>query len=205
MTLVIDNYDSFTYNLVQMLGERTGEVRVVRNDAYTLEELLAWNPACAVLSPGPGTPEAAGMTVAFVRAAAARRLPVLGVCLGHQAIAVAFGGRIVPAPRLMHGKQDRIRHRGEGLLAGLDDGFPAGRYHSLAVDVAGVPELIVDGWSDDGTVMSLRHRELPIYGIQFHPESVLTPDGGAIIDRFLAQAYPGSRKTPVRAAASRGQ
>jgi anthranilate synthase component 2 len=184
MTLVIDNYDSFTYNLVQLLeslGERTV---VVRNDAWSVEQCLERRPDRVVISPGPGRPEEAGISVALIEALPPG-VPLLGVCLGHQAIAVAFGGQVGAAVRLMHGKADWVRHAGAGILAGLPNPFPAGRYHSLAVtDVGGTP-LQVTATADDGTVMAVQHESRPIYGIQFHPESILTPDGPRLIENFL--------------------
>jgi anthranilate synthase component 2 len=184
MTLVIDNYDSFTYNLVQLLeslGERTV---VVRNDAWSVEQCLERRPDRVVISPGPGRPEEAGISVALIEALPPG-VPLLGVCLGHQAIAVAFGGQVGAAVRLMHGKADWVRHDGAGILAGLPNPFPAGRYHSLAVtDVGGTP-LQVTATADDGTVMAVQHESRPIYGIQFHPESILTPDGPRLIENFL--------------------
>lgn len=192
VTLVIDNYDSFTYNLVQLLGSRVPSVRVVRNDQLPVAELLTGDLDRVVISPGPGRPEQAGVSMALVRALAVRRpvLPVLGVCLGHQAIACAFGGRVGHAVRLMHGKADRVWHRGGPLFIGVPDGFWAGRYHSLAVDPASLEgtALAVLATAEDGTVMAIGHRRYPIYGIQFHPESILTPDGPKIIDNFLALA-----------------
>ena len=184
VTLVIDNYDSFTYNLVQlleMLGERTV---VVRNDQWTVAQCIAQEPHRVVISPGPGRPEDAGVSVELVRALPPS-VPVLGVCLGHQAIAIAAGGQVGPAVRLMHGKADLVRHEGEGLLADLPDPFPAGRYHSLAVtDVEGTL-LKVTAHTDDGTVMAIQHAERPVFGIQFHPESILTPDGPTLMRAFL--------------------
>lgn len=185
--LVLDNYDSFTYNLVQYLGQLT-EVEVVRNDVLTVDEVLDRNPAGIVISPGPGGPEDAGIAVSLVQAVQGD-IPILGVCLGHQAIALAYGGSIIPAPRLMHGKSDEIRHRPSALLSKLANPFVAGRYHSLAVNVDRAPDLIVDAMSDDGTVMAISHREYPVFGIQFHPESVLTPDGMTLITDFVKLAW----------------
>jgi anthranilate synthase/aminodeoxychorismate synthase-like glutamine amidotransferase len=187
MTLVIDNYDSFTYNLVQMLEALGEPTHVVRNDAHPVDELLAWTPGRVVISPGPGRPEQAGVSVELVRRLGPE-VPVLGVCLGHQAIAVAFGGVVGPAPRLMHGKADRIEHDGTGILRGVPNPFVGGRYHSLAVlDVAGTP-LRVTAVASDGTVMAIRHGSRPVFGIQFHPESILTPDGRQILANFLEGA-----------------
>jgi anthranilate synthase component 2 len=184
VTLVIDNYDSFTYNLVQMveaLGEKTV---VVRNDAWTVDECLAARPDRVIISPGPGRPESAGISVALIQALPAT-VPVLGVCLGHQAIALAFGGTVGPAVRLMHGKADRIQHNGEGILAGLSNPFTGGRYHSLAVTDVGPGLLRVTAWASDGTVMAVQHVTRPVYGIQFHPESILTPEGPRLMANFL--------------------
>lgn len=183
MIVVIDNYDSFTYNLVQYLGQMTA-VAVYRNDAVTVDAVRAMNPDGIVISPGPRRPEDAGISVALVQQLGPE-VPFLGVCLGHQAIALAYGGRVVPASRLMHGKPDQIHHHGSGLLKNLPTPFLAGRYHSLMVDVDGVPALQVDAESDDGTVMAISHREHPVFGIQFHPESVLTPEGMTILAHFV--------------------
>lgn len=184
MILVIDNYDSFTYNLVQMLGMMGETLRVVRNDAASVEECLALNPERIVISPGPGRPEDAGISVELVRRAGAR-IPILGVCLGHQAIAVAYGGKVMAACRLMHGKSDRIHHSGRGIFTGMADGFEGGRYHSLAVDLTGAPDLSIEATSDDGTVMAIAHRRFAVWGIQFHPESILTPEGPRVLKNFL--------------------
>lgn len=193
MILMIDNYDSFTYNLVQYLGMLGETLTVVRNDQATVAELSAMNPDRLVISPGPGRPKEAGVTIPLIKALAPK-IPVLGVCLGHQAIVEAFGGRVEPAVRLMHGKQDRVYHRGRApeLFLGIEDGFLAGRYHSLAVavDPGGPLEVIAD--ADDGTIMGVRHRERPTYGIQFHPESILTPDGMRILENFLRLPRPGA-------------
>ncbi len=183
MILVIDNYDSFTYNLVQYLGQMA-EVTVVRNDAITVDEVRGLHPAGVVISPGPGRPDDAGISVPLIRALGANT-PILGVCLGHQAIAEAYGGCVVPASRLMHGKADSIRHHGQGLFRNLPNPMIAGRYHSLMVDVAAVPDLEVDASSDDGTVMAISHQRHPVYGIQFHPESVLTPEGMTLLAHFV--------------------
>lgn len=185
MILVIDNYDSFTYNLVQMLGSLHGEIQVERNDALRPEMILARDPDYLVLSPGPGEPGAAGFLLEIVRECAPS-IPTLGVCLGHQAIAQAFGGHVVPAPSLVHGKASPIYHTGEGLFAGLPNPLEAGRYHSLAVDPNTLPECFAPlAHSADGVLMAAAHRELPIVGVQFHPESVLTPQGGQLLRNFL--------------------
>jgi anthranilate synthase component II len=187
MILVVDNYDSFTYNLVQLLAGAGREVRVVRNDAASADEMLASRPDGIVLSPGPGRPEAAGVCVELLRRRAP--VPVLGVCLGHQALAVAFGAAVDRAPRLMHGKTSAVRHLGRGPFAGLPDPFEATRYHSLAVREETLPaELVATAWSDDGILMGLAHRELPYWGVQFHPESVLTGCGPSLVGNFLALA-----------------
>ena len=193
MVLVIDNYDSFTYNLVQYLGELGAALHVVRNDAVTLAEVDRLDVDRIVISPGPGRPEHAGITVDLIRAYAPR-VPILGVCLGHQAIGVAFGAAVVAAPALLHGKTSTVEHDGRGVFAGLAEPFPAGRYHSLAVDAASVPdELEVAATArEDGTIMAVRHRRRPVHGVQFHPESVLTGEGRRILGNFLA-AEAGER------------
>jgi len=187
MILVIDNYDSFTFNLVQYLGELDPEVKVVRNDVMSADALLALGPDCIVISPGPGRPEEAGATIAVVRKAGS--VPVLGVCLGHQAIGAAFGG-IVARGRPVHGKASRVEHDGTGVFAGVGQSFTAGRYHSLVVLEDGLPsQLAVTARSqDDGVVMGLRHRERPVHGVQFHPESILTSHGRQILGNFVAMA-----------------
>jgi len=185
--LVIDNYDSFVYNLVQELGELGADPVVFRNDAVDVPGIVAERPDAVLISPGPGRPEGAGVSLDVVRRLAGR-LPILGVCLGHQCIGAAFGGRIVGAQRLMHGKTSEIRHRGDGIYAGLPDPFVATRYHSLVVEPGSVPsELEVTATSDDGTVMGLRHREVAVEGVQFHPESILTPSGPSLLANFLDQ------------------
>jgi anthranilate synthase component II len=186
MILVIDNYDSFTFNLVQMLAGAGEQVEVVRNDALAVDDLLARRPRGIVVSPGPGRPEAAGLCVQLIRRAPP--LPLLGVCLGHQALAVACGATVERAARQMHGKTSMVRHDGEGIFAGLPQPFEATRYHSLAVRQDSLPpQLAATAWSeDDGEVMGLRHRELPHFGLQFHPESILTGAGPGLIANFLA-------------------
>jgi para-aminobenzoate synthetase component 2 len=187
--LVIDNYDSFTFNLVQALESAGATVDVVRNDRIDRQGLAAvarTGLSGIVISPGPGDPDDAGVSVEAVRFAAERSIPLLGVCLGHQCLAVAFGGSIVRAPSLVHGEASPIRHGGNGLLAGLPSPFEGARYHSLCVDEATVPaELEVTARTDDGVVMALRHRSLPLEGVQFHPESVLTPEGPVLLGNFL--------------------
>ncbi|MEE9217772.1 MAG: aminodeoxychorismate/anthranilate synthase component II [Acidobacteriota bacterium] len=188
--LVIDNYDSFTYNLVQYLGELGAELEVVRNDAIREENLEPPLWDCVVISPGPGVPSRSGITPAVVRLLAGK-IPILGVCLGHQAIGEVFGGRIVRAPVLMHGKTSSIRHDGRGLFRGLPNPFEATRYHSLIVERESVPACLeVSAWTEDGIVMGLRHREEPIEGVQFHPESVLTLEGKRLLGNFLEGAQP---------------
>ena len=183
--LVIDNYDSFTYNLVQFLGELGCEVEVFRNDAVTVSEIARMNPDRIVISPGPGVPSQAGISIALVRDLAGR-IPILGVCLGHQAIGEAFGGDIVQATALMHGKTSRIHHEFDSLLANLPNPFVATRYHSLVVCRKTLPEcLLVNAWTEDGTIMGLRHREHDVFGVQFHPESVMTPEGMSLLRNFL--------------------
>ena len=185
MTLVIDNYDSFTFNLVQFLGELGATITVRRNDEVSVEEIAAMQPDRIVISPGPCTPSEAGISVELVKAMAGR-VPMLGVCLGHQSIGQAFGGRVVRAPYLMHGKTSAVRHDGRTVFEGLDQGFVATRYHSLVVERESIPaELEVSAWTDDGIVMGLRHRELAVEGVQFHPESILTEPGKRLLGNFL--------------------
>ncbi len=182
---MIDNYDSFTYNLVQYLGMLGAEVEVLRNDKITLDAIEAMKPERLVISPGPGTPQSAGITIPMIQRFY-RQLPTLGVCLGHQAIGAAFGGRVVHAAQLMHGKTSEIRHDGKSIFAGVPDPFTATRYHSLAVDRQSLPPCLeVSAESEDGEIMGLRHREYPVEGIQFHPESILTHEGMRILKNFL--------------------
>lgn len=188
MLLVIDNYDSFTFNLVHYLAELGAEVEVARNDALSAEAALALQPRAVVLSPGPCTPNEAGVCLALL-AAAPPALPILGVCLGHQAIGQAFGGEVVQAQAILHGKTSRIRHAGQGLFEGLPSPLEATRYHSLAVRRDTLPAcLLVDAETADGEIMALRHRERPIFGVQFHPESIASEHGMALLGRFLAHA-----------------
>lgn len=185
MILMIDNYDSFTYNLVQAFRGLGADMQVVRNDKIDVEGIRALAPAAIVLSPGPGNPDSAGITLEAVRAFAGA-LPMLGICLGHQSIAQAFGGKIVHAKRLMHGKTSPISHDGRGIFAGLPQGFAAMRYHSLAVDRETLPECLeVSAVSDDGEVMGLRHKTMPIESVQYHPESIGTPEGERQIMNFI--------------------
>jgi anthranilate synthase/aminodeoxychorismate synthase-like glutamine amidotransferase len=184
--LLIDNYDSFTFNLYQYLGELGAETRVVRNDALTVDAALALRPERIVISPGPGTPETGGISIELVRAAAGR-VPLLGVCLGHQALGRAFGGDVVRAPVLMHGKTSEVEHDGRGVFAGLPQPFVATRYHSLIVARDTLPECLeVSAWTADGIIMGLRHREHALHGVQFHPESILTAAGRDLLRNFLA-------------------
>ncbi len=186
MILVIDNYDSFTYNLVQLLAALGAEVEVRRNDTLTPTEALALGPAGIVVSPGPGTPDDAGISRDVIRAAAEAGVPLLGVCLGHQCIAEVYGGTVCRAPKAIHGKTDEVSHNGEGVFAGIPSPFTATRYHSLCVELESAPEALeVVATTPDGVVMGLRHRDLPIYGVQFHPESVLTPEGAKLLANFL--------------------
>ena len=186
MIIVIDNYDSFTYNLVQYLGELGAELRVFRNDAVTVNDVVDLKPAGIVISPGPGRPEKAGISVDLIRAQC-ECTPILGVCLGHQAIGQAYGARIVSAPALLHGKASSVQHDGAGILAGVGSPFEAGRYHSLVIDKTTVPEEleVVGTATSDGTIMAVRHRQFSVFGLQFHPESVLTGDGKMILKNFL--------------------
>ncbi|AVT30931.1 aminodeoxychorismate/anthranilate synthase component II [Plantactinospora sp. BC1] len=184
--LVIDNYDSFVFNLVQYLGQLGADCEVRRNDEIDLAEVGRLDVAGVLLSPGPGTPDRAGVCLDVIREYAGR-LPILGVCLGHQAIGAAFGGTVERAPELLHGKTSEVRHRGVGVLAGLPDPFTATRYHSLAVPPETLPaEIEVTGWTESGVVMAMRHRELPVEGVQFHPESVLTEGGHLMLANWLA-------------------
>ena len=190
--LLIDNYDSFTYNLVQAFLILGAEVEVYRNDAIDLAAAEALAPTHLCISPGPGTPAQAGVSIAMIRAFAGR-IPVLGVCLGHQSITEAFGGRVVRAGRLMHGKTSMIEHDGAGVFAGIANPCEVGRYHSLIAEPASLPaELLVSARTAEGEIMGLRHRHLPIEGVQFHPESVLSPDGPAMLGNFLNFASGGS-------------
>ncbi len=188
MLLMIDNYDSFTYNLVQYLGELGEEVRVVRNDEITLDEIAGLAPARIVISPGPCTPKEAGVSVPLIRRFAGR-IPILGVCLGHQSIGEAFGGRIVHAKQLMHGKTSPVHHSDVGVFKGLPNPLTATRYHSLVIERESKPDsLEVTAWTDDGEIMGVRHRQLMVEGVQFHPESVLTESGHALLKNFLEES-----------------
>ena len=186
--LVIDNYDSFVYNLVQYLGELGAEPDVHRHDALTVDDIVAARPDAVLISPGPGRPEDAGVSNAVIERLAGR-LPIFGVCLGHQCIGQVYGGKVVRAPSIVHGKTSLVHHRGQGVLAGLPDPFEATRYHSLVIDPASVPDCLeVTAETEDGVIMAVRHRELPVEGVQFHPESVLTPTGKQLLTNFLELA-----------------
>ena len=188
MILLIDNYDSFTFNLVHFLGDLGEQCEVVRNDALTVDAAIARCPDAIVISPGPCTPSDAGICCDLI-AAAAGRIPVLGVCLGHQAIGQVFGGDVVRAPVPMHGKVSPVRHDGTDVFAGLPSPFQATRYHSLIVDAATLPDTLVPtAWTEDGTIMGLRHRTLPVFGVQFHPESIASQHGHDILANFMAIA-----------------
>lgn len=189
MLLLIDNYDSFTYNLVHYFGELGAEVVVKRNDALDVQQAMALNPSAIVLSPGPCDPDAAGICLPLVAAAAETGTPLLGVCLGHQTIGQAFGGRVVRAGEIVHGKMGEIRHAGSGVFAGLPSPLKATRYHSLIVEHETLPEsLEVTAWLEGGMIMGLRHRALPIEGVQFHPESIASEHGHAMLKNFLDRA-----------------
>ena len=185
MIVVIDNYDSFVFNLVQALGSMGEDIRVFRNDAIDVEGLRSLRPDGLVLSPGPGRPENAGVTISAIRELSTT-VPTLGVCLGHQAVAAAFGGRVVRADELRHGKASPVEHDGYDLFEGLSSPFSAGRYHSLVAERSSLPEeLRVTAWTSDGVIMGLRHTQRPLFGVQFHPESVLTPEGHPLLGNFV--------------------
>jgi anthranilate synthase component II len=187
MILIIDNYDSFTYNLYQSVAQFYPQIKVIRNDRITVDEIKSLQPSGIILSPGPGRPEAAGICVDLIRSMN-ESIPLLGVCLGHQAIVYAFGGRIVQAPDIVHGKPELIFHHRKGLYQHLPLPFAAGRYHSLIADTASLPEsLSIEAENADALIMGIRHRHLPIYGVQFHPESILTPAGDALLQNFVHQ------------------
>ncbi len=192
--VLVDNYDSFTWNLVQYLGELGADVRVFRNDRIDVAGIRAQRPHGLCVSPGPCTPDEAGVSLEAIRALAGE-LPILGVCLGHQAIGQAFGGRVVRNARIVHGKSSPVLHRGEGLYAGLPSPFEAGRYHSLVVERASLPrELVVTSWTREREIMGLRHRRLDVEGVQFHPESILTGPGKALLGNWLARLAPARRR-----------
>ncbi len=185
MLLMIDNYDSFTYNLVQYFGELQQDVAVYRNDEITLDEIAKLKPAQIVISPGPCTPNEAGVSVPLIERFAGK-IPILGVCLGHQAIGQAFGGKIVHAKKVMHGKTSAIHHHSTGVFRGLPDPFQTTRYHSLVIERASLPECLdITAWTDDGEIMGVRHKTMPVEGVQFHPESILTEHGHALLGNFL--------------------
>ena len=188
MLLLIDNYDSFTYNLVQYFGELGADVHVHRNDALTLEQIAAWEPSEIVISPGPCTPNEAGISVPLIQRFAGK-IPILGVCLGHQAIGQAFGANIVRAERVMHGKVSPVSHDSHGVFTGLPSPLTATRYHSLAIERKSIPSCLeVTATADDGEIMGVRHREWPVEGVQFHPEAILTEHGHALLRNFLERA-----------------
>lgn len=190
MILVIDNYDSFTYNLVQLMGEMGADLQVARNDQISLDEIRALQPSHIVISPGPGDPDDAGVSLAVIAELGAS-LPILGVCLGHQAIGQAYGGVVARAPRLMHGKTSQIYHKGDGVFKGVPSPFEATRYHSLIVEETSLPDcLAITAFTDHGEIMGLSHREYPVYGVQFHPESILTKFGTRILQNFLEIKVP---------------
>ncbi|OYV07321.1 MAG: anthranilate/aminodeoxychorismate synthase component II [Verrucomicrobiales bacterium VVV1] len=185
MLLIIDNYDSFTYNLVQYFGELGAEMKIVRNDALTVEDVKALKPERICISPGPCTPNEAGISCDLIQAMGSTT-PILGVCLGHQAIGQVYGGDVIRAPRLMHGKTSPIFHNSESVFAGLANPFEATRYHSLIVKRETLPDcLAITAWTEEGEIMGLRHKEFPVHGVQFHPESILTQDGKRILETFL--------------------
>jgi len=185
MLLILDNYDSFTYNLVQYFGELGAEMMIFRNDVITVDEIRALQPARICISPGPRTPNEAGISCALIRELGPT-IPILGVCLGHQSIGQVYGGDVVRADRLMHGKTSPIHHSGQGLFAGLPNPFEATRYHSLIVRRATLPDCLeITAWTEEGEIMGLRHKQHPVHGVQFHPESILTPDGKHLLENFL--------------------
>ena len=192
MLLMIDNYDSFTYNLVQYFGELGETIEVFRNDTISIAEIEKLKPECLIISPGPGRPANAGISLEAIRHFRAM-MPILGVCLGHQCIGEAFGGSIVSAPRLMHGKTSPIHHHRQGLFEGLSNPFEATRYHSLVIDRQSLPEcLIINAWTSEQEIMGVRHRDYPVYGVQFHPESILTREGKLLLINFLRLARKGA-------------
>ena len=191
MILLVDNYDSFTFNLVQYLGELGCDIRVVRNDAVSVADISAMKPEGIVISPGPCTPSEAGICLDLITGLSPS-IPILGVCLGHQAIGQAFGGKVVKAPTVVHGKVSTINHTKEGIFRDVPDRFTAARYHSLVVERQSLPKVLeVTAWTDDDVIMGVRHRELPTFGVQFHPESIATQSGKIILDNFVRRRYTG--------------
>ena len=204
MILVIDNYDSFTYNLVHLVGGVTADYRVVRNDQIGLDEIAELAPAGVLISPGPGRPVEAGVSEAVIRRFG-EATPILGVCLGHQAIGEVYGGRVVHAPTLMHGKTSTVRHDGRTVFEGVPQDFVATRYHSLVVDRASIPDVLeISAETDDGVVMGLRHRRFPIEGVQFHPESILTTEGPRLVRNWVASALAREASAGRKVGASEG-
>lgn len=194
MILLLDNYDSFTYNVFQALSSMGEEVRIIRNDQVTLEEIAAMKLKAIVISPGPGTPDDAGISKAMVKRFAGQ-IPILGICLGHQVIGEVFGGRVVRAPEPIHGKVSLIKHQGKGLYQGVSDPFPAGRYHSLIVAQTQLPDCLeVTAATSDGLIMGIRHRDFAVEGLQFHPESILTPEGKQLLHNFIISINEHSLK-----------
>lgn len=194
MITLIDNYDSFTYNLVHFLGELGADVKVYRNNVVTVEEVMAESPSGIVLSPGPCDPDRAGICLDLVKRAAVENTPVLGVCLGHQAIGQVFGGKVVRADQLMHGKTSKIKHSGTSVFKGLPDGFIATRYHSLTIDPSTVPNTLeITATTSDGVIMGLSHKDLPLHGVQFHPESIASEHGHALLQNFLNLTKPDAK------------
>ena len=199
MLLLIDNYDSFTYNLAQYLGELGADVHVHRNDVITIEQIAAWQPSGIVISPGPCTPSEAGISVAAIQRFAGK-IPILGVCLGHQAIGQAFGGRIVRAREVMHGKLSSVTHDGRGVFGGIPSPFEVTRYHSLVIERASLPECLdISATTPDGEIMGVRHRAMRVEGVQFHPEAILTEHGHALLENFLHPERPGAARKPPTA------
>ena len=198
MLLLIDNYDSFTYNLVHLLGGLGADIVVRRNDALSVQDAMAMNPSAVILSPGPCDPDQAGICLAMVAACAETRTPLLGVCLGHQTIGQYFGGKVVRAGQIVHGKMGTMHHDAQGLFAGLPSPFQATRYHSLIVERATLPDCLqVSAWLEDGMIMGLRHRDLPIEGVQFHPESIASEHGARMMQNFLDRVTPGTVGEPA--------
>ena len=198
MLLLIDNYDSFTYNLVHLLGGLGADIVVRRNDALSVQDAMAMNPSAVILSPGPCDPDQAGICLAMVAACAETRTPLLGVCLGHQTIGQYFGGKVVRAGQIVHGKMGTMHHDAQGLFAGLPSPFQATRYHSLIVERATLPDCLqVSAWLEDGMIMGLRHRDLPIEGVQFHPESIASEHGARMMQNFLDRVTPRTVGVPA--------